>query len=216
MMFLQVFQYTNLNNKICRGKIIMCKKISIVLNVICVGSLVLFSCGQNNNSENDNKDLTNSNTGWRENLNEQLPKLGHRNWILVADAAYPSYSSSGILTVATGKEMDEVLNEVLALVNSSNHIRANIYLDKEIDYVDEEHAPGIEAFRNNLEERLAQYPVQRIMHEELIKRLDDASKYFSVLVLKTKLTIPYTSVFLELGCGYWDDESEQSLRERMR
>jgi hypothetical protein len=36
---------------------------------------------------------------------------------------------------------------------------------------------------------------------------------FRILIIKTELTIPYTSVFLELDCGYWDGEAEKQLRE---
>jgi hypothetical protein len=42
--------------------------------------------------------------------------------------------------------------------------------------------------------------------------LDEAGKTFNVLILKTNLTLPYTSVFLELDCGYWSEEAEQRLR----
>jgi len=33
------------------------------------------------------------------------------------------------------------------------------------------------------------------------------------LLLKTKLTLPYTSVFFRLDCGYWTDEAETQLRK---
>jgi hypothetical protein len=36
-----------------------------------------------------------------------------------------------------------------------------------------------------------------------------------VLILKTDLTLPYTSVFIELDCGYWGPEKEQALRAMM-
>jgi hypothetical protein len=32
------------------------------------------------------------------------------------------------------------------------------------------------------------------------------------LIIKTELTIPYTSVFFELECGYWNAEAEERLR----
>ena len=53
-------------------------------------------------------------------------------------------------------------------------------------------------------------------HEELISRIDESAKVFDVLILKSTLTLPYTSVFLELGCGYWDDGAETRLRDRMK
>jgi hypothetical protein len=43
--------------------------------------------------------------------------------------------------------------------------------------------------------------------------LNDASKTYRVLVIKTRSALPYTSVFMELGSGYWDAESESALRE---
>jgi hypothetical protein len=54
-----------------------------------------------------------------------------------------------------------------------------------------------------------------VPHEELIAKLDEAAKTFRVFVLKTNLTLPYTSVFLELDCGYWDSRAEAELRKSM-
>ena len=50
----------------------------------------------------------------------------------------------------------------------------------------------------------------------IIERLDEAARTFDVLIVKTDMALPYTSVFLELDCGYWSGESESALRERMR
>ena len=53
------------------------------------------------------------------------------------------------------------------------------------------------------------------LREEIIAKLDEAGKTFHVLVLKTRMTIPYTSVFVRLDCGYWTEEQEKKLREKM-
>jgi hypothetical protein len=45
-----------------------------------------------------------------------------------------------------------------------------------------------------------------------LKRLEEAGRSFEVLVLKSTLTLPYTSVFIELECGYWSDDAERALR----
>ena len=45
--------------------------------------------------------------------------------------------------------------------------------------------------------------------------IDEAGKTFQVLVFKTNMTIPYTSVFIRLDCKYWTDEQEKRLREKM-
>lgn len=40
----------------------------------------------------------------------------------------------------------------------------------------------------------------------------DAGQTFHVMLLKTNLTLPYTSVYIRLDCGYWSDEAEVQLR----
>ncbi|WP_182953509.1 hypothetical protein [Pedobacter gandavensis] len=57
---------------------------------------------------------------------------------------------------------------------------------------------------------------RRLLHNEVFKKLDAESKLFKVLVIKTNEVIPYTSVFLQLDCGYWNGEKEQQLRDEMR
>lgn len=47
---------------------------------------------------------------------------------------------------------------------------------------------------------------------DIIRRLDESSKLFNVIILKTDETLPYTSVFLELDCGYWNAAKEKHLR----
>jgi hypothetical protein len=58
--------------------------------------------------------------------------------------------------------------------------------------------------------------IRQLPHEEIIAKLDDCARLFRILILKTNLTIPYTSVFFELDCGYWSAEAEQRLRQAMR
>jgi hypothetical protein len=53
-------------------------------------------------------------------------------------------------------------------------------------------------------------------HEDIIKMLDKAAETFNVLILKTDLALPYTSVFFQLDCGYWSAEAEAKLREAIR
>jgi predicted nucleic acid-binding protein len=39
---------------------------------------------------------------------------------------------------------------------------------------------------------------------------------YHIVILKTKMTIPYTSVFLQLDCKYWSADQEKQMREKMR
>ena len=57
--------------------------------------------------------------------------------------------------------------------------------------------------------------MQTFPHEVNIDRLDQAGETFHVLLFKTDLALPYTSVFIELEAGYWTPEAEASLREAM-
>ena len=77
----------------------------------------------------------------------------------------------------------------------------------------EKDAPGIQAYREELTKALGELPVTSLLHEQIIAKLDEAGKTFHILVLKTNLTLPYTSVFFQLQCGYWTAEAEANLEE---
>jgi hypothetical protein len=63
---------------------------------------------------------------------------------------------------------------------------------------------------------LADKSAQVLPHEQIIAKLDEAGKTFKVLLIKTPLALPYTSVFFQLDCGYWNAASEKELRDAMR
>jgi L-fucose mutarotase/ribose pyranase (RbsD/FucU family) len=154
-------------------------------------------------------------TGWESELISRLPLFGHRNWIVIADSAYPAQSNPGIETIVASADQIEVVRKVLAAVASCRHIRANVYIDLELDAVDETDAPGITAYRSQLTALLHGASVKPLMHEQVISKLDECARLFRILIIKTDLTIPYTSVFFELECGYWNAESEERLRSAM-
>jgi L-fucose mutarotase/ribose pyranase (RbsD/FucU family) len=149
---------------------------------------------------------------WESRFRGLLPLYGHRNWIVVADSAYPAQSNPGIETVFTGGDHTEVLKKVLDAIGASIHVRTNVYLDAELKQVAEEDAPGVSALRKEIIRLLAGNNTHELAHEEIIARLDRAGKLFHILILKSTLAIPYSSVFLELDCGYWSQEAEDRLR----
>jgi L-fucose mutarotase/ribose pyranase (RbsD/FucU family) len=150
---------------------------------------------------------------WQAKLKSELPAMGHRNWIVVAAAAYPKQSAPGIETVYTGGDQLDVLEKVLKAVEKASHVSAIVLLDAELDSVSEKDAPGVTAYRARLKKLMEGREPKVMLHEDIIKKLDEGSKLFNVLLLKTRLTIPYTSVFLELDCGYWSGEKEKRLRD---
>jgi hypothetical protein len=88
-----------------------------------------------------------------------------------------------------------------------------VYTDSELSFVAENDAPGISAYREQLDALLAHAHRKQQLHEEIIAKLDQSAQIFCVLIVKTTLTIPYTSVFFELDCGYWNAEAEDRLRK---
>jgi len=151
----------------------------------------------------------------RGKLTRVLPMMGHRNWIVVADSAYPAQNKPGIETVVTGRGQLETVQAVLEAVDRAQHVQPVVYLDSELDSVSEPDAPGIKAYRNQLGLLLERRTVRSMPHEELIAGLDEAAQMFSILILKTDMTLPYTSVFVELECGYWNADAEKRLRDRI-
>ncbi len=158
----------------------------------------------------------NTDKDWRKELEKQLELSGHRNWILVVDAAYPLQSKAAIKTIVTGKKQLTVVKEVLAAIEKAPHVYPEVFLDKEIDFVSENNAKGIEVYRKKLEKILSGKHVTKELHEELIATIDEAAKVFNILVLKTDMTLPYTSVFFRLDCGYWSSDKEKKMRELMK
>jgi hypothetical protein len=153
---------------------------------------------------------------WKDVLAERVKAFGHRNWVVVADSAYPVQTRGGIETVVTGADHLTVLRAVLDELARSKHVRPVVYLDAELPLVPEADAPGIGAYRAGLGKVLGDRRPQSLPHEGVIARLDKAGETFRVLVLKTDLTLPYTSVFLELDCGYWSPDAERRLRESVK
>jgi hypothetical protein len=152
---------------------------------------------------------------WRTRLNEELPLLGHRNWIAVVDSAYPLQTSVGVETIETNAAQLDVVRTVLDQLSKAKHVRPEIFTDAELKVVPETDAAGMTAYREALTSLLGKTKVQSLPHEEIISKLDEAGKTFHVLVLKTNMTIPYTSVFIRLECGYWSAGAEKRLREKM-
>ena len=152
---------------------------------------------------------------WRARVSEAMPLMGHRNWILIVDSAYPLQAGPGIGTVETGAGQLEVLRHVLLSIDRSIHVRPVIQMDTELPFVPDDDAPGVSAYRAEIADLLRAYPLEPVPHDRIIANIEEASKHFNILVLKTTMTVPYTSVFVRLDCKYWSAAAEQRLRARM-
>jgi hypothetical protein len=152
---------------------------------------------------------------WTSVVAERVPEFGHRNWIVIADSAYPAQTSAGIETIVTHADQLAVVRVVLDQLAKAKHIRPVVYLDEELAHVPESDAAGIDAYRRDLTKLLGNRKITSLPHEQVLAKLGKTGEPFKVLVLKTDLALPYTSVFLELDCGYWSPEAEKRLRDAM-
>ena len=156
---------------------------------------------------------------WRQTLDERLHYYGHRNWIVIADSAYPLQSNPGIETILSTENQIETLRHVLDDIAKTPRLRPIVYTDRELQFVPEQDAPGIDAYRQLLtgifDLHFPNLKPNTIPHENIIHNLDEASHTFNVLIIKTNMALPYTSVFIELRAGYWSDEAERRLREKI-
>ena len=180
----------------------------LVTTCALVSLICLFpSCNQS--------ELTVSEASWQDILKHDLDLLGHRNWILVVDKAFPEQSSAGMKYLYVEQDLLPTLKYVLEQVEASTHVSPLIFRDKELSFITEEQVSGINTFRSESKKILSGRSVNTMLHDDVFSMLDESSSLFRVLVIKTNCTIPYTSVFIQLDCSYWGQENEQVLRENM-
>lgn len=153
-------------------------------------------------------------SNWKEEFSLELPKLGHRNWILIVDKAFPELASYNIKIINTNSPLLNVLNEVKTVLDSQSHITPILYKDLELEMLDEGLVKGSTKFKENLYKIYPKEAYKSILHEEIFSKMDSSSKIFKILVLKSETTIPYSSVFMELDCKYWNPELESLLRKK--
>lgn len=152
---------------------------------------------------------------WKDSFHEQLNLYGHRNWILVVDKAFPAQTATGIEVINSGEGLLPTLSYVLSQVEQATHVKPVVYTDHELSFISPDQVPAIIAYRSGLSNLLSEFEVQTILHDSVFVKIDQASKLFKVLVIKTEEVIPYSSVFLELDCRYWTPEEEKVLRNNI-
>jgi L-fucose mutarotase/ribose pyranase (RbsD/FucU family) len=155
-------------------------------------------------------------TDWKGSVNRQVNQLGYRNWIVVSEASFPAHSRHGVHQVNADAEIPEVVDYVLNALEQTQNVRPKVYLTREMRAVENDFAPGIDQMRQRIAESLHGHEATELDQQSLITLLESANHSYDVLVIRTPTALPYTSVFMELQPGYWDAESEDRLRERIR
>ena len=177
--------------------------------IFCVMLSCFLGCSQNQSEQL--KQLT----VWKTDLKSEIQALGYRNWIVIADASFPFYNRSGIRTVVAPVETPEIVSEVISTIETTQHVKPQFYVARELNAIKNRQAPGITTFRQKLETSLKGQKVTEIDDATLNRLLQGTSSTYAILVIKSQTSLPYTSVFVELDSGYWDAEAEQELRKRL-
>ena len=148
-------------------------------------------------------------------LVREVRALGNRNWIVIADESFPLHTRRGVRTLLVDKEIPEVLSGVIDVLESQQHVTPVFYRTRELGLIENDAAPGIDTYRANINTALRGYEIRDFKYRYLSVVLEDDSKTFAVLVIKTKTALPYSSIFIELDSGFWDQSSEEKLRSKM-
>ena len=154
-------------------------------------------------------------SAWQGAVDHQVAQLGYRNWIVIAEASFPAHSRIGVRQVSAPVEIPEALDYVLRALEQTENVRPQVYLTRELRSVENDFAPGIDVMRNRIQVALHGHETTELDQQSLLTLMEDASRSFDVLVIRTQSALPYSSVFLELRPGYWDADSESRLRERI-
>ena len=171
---------------------------------VCIISL-LSGCQDANPAERE----------WKDQLYKNLAIVGARNWIVIAESSFPAYTGAGIKTMVSDKTSDEVLLDVLNMLEEEAHVVPRIMISSELRSVTEDYAPGIKRYRNNINKMLPGRQHFELMSRTINSLIEDAAKQFNVLVIKTKTSLPYSNIYIELDSGYWNSESETALRKSL-
>jgi hypothetical protein len=117
---------------------------TVKLKSLLAATFALMICVSAASAEND----------WQTKLEQELPLLGHRNWIVIADSAYPLQTSAGVETIETNSDMLQVVQTVLNELDRAPHVEPLVYTDRELQFLEDQDAPGVTAYRIDLKSAL--------------------------------------------------------------
>jgi len=149
---------------------------------------------------------------WGGMISREIDALGIQNWIIIAESSFPVVSRRGVRTVVVDAEIPELLDYVVNDLERSEKVTPSFNTARELPFVSNDRAPGIEQFRKDLKTALHGHEVRELDYRSLSLLAHSESSKFAVLVLKSRTSLPYSSVFIELDSGYWDRELEDELR----
>ncbi len=151
----------------------------------------------------------------RAELEPHLNVLGARNWIVVADPAYPILAGEGVDVLTVDASSTSTLREVLTALAEDGSLTPRLWLCSELEVVPEKRAPGIRRFRNRLKKLISRHLHYEVTDRIVALQLAQAAQTYRILYIKTTTALPYSTVAIELDSGNWNSVAEAELRERM-
>ena len=118
------------------------------LTIIAAFSLLLAACG--GQGEGEFSELVARPRPWAEQVNREVDTLGYGNWIVVAESSFPVHSRRGVRTVVVDAEVPEVLDQVVKQLEYSDSVKPYFTTARELPYVENNIAPGVDTFRGQL------------------------------------------------------------------
>lgn len=112
---------------------------------------------------------------WQDEFNQKLPLLGHRNWVLVVDKAFPLQSAKGLTVINTGEQLPDVLQYVMGSISTSTHVKPTVFTDLEFAQITEDLSPGVDSLKKSISILLKNYPQNTLLHNDVFAKLDSAS-----------------------------------------
>ena len=148
-------------------------------------------------------------------LRPEIRELGARNWVVIAEAAFPIQSRKGLEVLQLDADIPEIVEAVEQVIEETHHLKPRIYQTTEIGNVDYDYAPGVKNYRKELTTALYGRETFKLEHDILLDMMNNTSKTYRVILIKSRTALTYSTVFMEMGSGYWGVDSESALRDAM-
>lgn len=145
-----------------------------------------------------------------------LDQLGARNWIVIADPAFPVLAGAGVDVVSVPLGTLDSFREVLDMLELQGALTPRVWVCNELAAVPEKRAPGVKRFRKELQ-RLLDGRFHYHLDSRLIDmQLEQAASTYRILYIKTTSHLPYSNIAIELDSGYWNSAAEEEVRARLQ
>jgi D-ribose pyranose/furanose isomerase RbsD len=177
---------------------------------VLAAAALFVGCQSTSVTRIDNTQLT------RERIAPHLLELGARNWIVVADPAFPLPAGATVQCITVPADSIATFREVLDLLELEGAVVPRIWISHELSAVPETRAPGIKRYRKELDRLLLGRFHYEVNARVIDMQLCQAAKDFRVLYIRTGTRLPYSAIAIELDSGYWNADAEAEVQERLR